>query len=183
MTKTEEMVLKTVHDLGVASALDVQNHTGIPAGKATMVSDFLENKGYLKPAGKKRYREENEHDGNLIVLVYMSWKLTRKGKKTAKRIPNINEPLCIPITRAEFAARRKNDKVEKHEKRETDEEKEDLVRFILKRTGTCWDCKHYDREEGDCLIIKRWFGEDILGGHEPDDLCSKIERRENDENN
>ena len=62
MTKTEEMVLKTVHDLGVASALDVQNHTGIPAGK-------------------KRYREENEHDGNLIVLVYMSWKLTRKGKK------------------------------------------------------------------------------------------------------
>lgn len=64
---------------------------------------------------------------------------------------------------------------------ETDEEKEDLVRFILKRTGTCWDCKHYDREEEECLIIKRWFGEDILGGHEPDDFCSKIERRENDE--
>ena len=53
----------------------------------------------------------------------------------------------------------------------------------FKRTGTCWDCKHYDREEGDCLIIKRWFGEDILGGHEPEDFCSKIERRENDENN
>lgn len=53
----------------------------------------------------------------------------------------------------------------------------------FKRTGTCWDCKHYDREEEKCLIIKRWFGEDILGGHEPDDFCSKIERRENDENN
>ena len=53
----------------------------------------------------------------------------------------------------------------------------------FKRTGTCWDCKHYDREEGDCLIIKRWFGYDILGGHDPDDFCSKIERRENDENN
>lgn len=36
----------------------------------------------------------------------------------------------------------------------------------FKRTGTCWNCKHYDREEEECLIIKRWFGEDILGGHE-----------------
>ena len=71
----------------------------------------------------------------------------------------------------------------RNEKREADEEKEDIVRFILKRTGTCWDCKHYDREEEECLIIKRWFGEDILGGHEPDDFCSKIERRESDENN
>ena len=53
----------------------------------------------------------------------------------------------------------------------------------FKRTGTCWDCKHYDREEGDCLIIKWWFGDDIPGGHEPIDFCSKIERRENDENN
>lgn len=53
----------------------------------------------------------------------------------------------------------------------------------FKRTGTCWDCKHYDREEEECLIIKRWFGEDIPGGHESWDFCSKIERRENDENN
>lgn len=88
MTKTEELVLKTVHDLGVASALDVQNHTGIPAGKATMVSDFLENKGYLKPAGKKSYREENEYDGNLIVLVYRSWKLTRRGKNNGNEQKN-----------------------------------------------------------------------------------------------
>lgn len=53
----------------------------------------------------------------------------------------------------------------------------------FKRTGTCWGCKHYDREEEECLIIKRWFGEDIPGGHESIDFCSKIERRENDENN
>ena len=53
----------------------------------------------------------------------------------------------------------------------------------FKRTGTCWDCKHYDREEEKCLIIKRWFGEDIPGGHDSIDFCSKIERRENDENN
>lgn len=53
----------------------------------------------------------------------------------------------------------------------------------FKRTGTCWDCKHYDREEEKCLIIKRWFGEDIPGGHDSWDFCSKIERRENDENN
>ena len=53
----------------------------------------------------------------------------------------------------------------------------------FKRTGTCWDCKHYDREEEQCLIIKRWFGEDIPGGHDSIDFCSKIERRESDENN
>ena len=53
----------------------------------------------------------------------------------------------------------------------------------LKRTGTCWDCKHYDREEEKCLIIKRWFGDDIPGGHDSIDFCSKIERRENDESN
>lgn len=53
----------------------------------------------------------------------------------------------------------------------------------FKRTGTCWDCKHYDRKEEECLIIKRWFGEDIPGGHDSIDFCSKIERRENDENN
>ena len=58
-----------------------------------------------------------------------------------------------------------------------------IDKYEFKRTGTCWDCKHYDREEGDCLIIKRWFGEDILGGHDSIDFCSKIERRENDENN
>lgn len=53
----------------------------------------------------------------------------------------------------------------------------------FKRTGTCWDCKHYDRKEEECLIIKRWFGEDIPGGHDSIDFCSKIERRESDENN
>ena len=51
----------------------------------------------------------------------------------------------------------------------------------FKRTGTCWDCKHYDREEEQCLIIKRWFGDDIPGGHDSIDFCSKIERRESDE--
>ena len=53
----------------------------------------------------------------------------------------------------------------------------------FKRTGTCWDCKHYDRNEEECLIIKRWFGEDIPGGHDSIDFCSRIERRESDENN
>ena len=53
----------------------------------------------------------------------------------------------------------------------------------FKRTGTCWDCKHYDRDEEKCLIIKRWFGDDIPGGHDSIDFCSKIERRESDENN
>lgn len=60
---------------------------------------------------------------------------------------------------------------------------DELEKEEFKRTGICWDCKHYDREEGNCLIIKRWFGEDIPGGHDSWDFCSKIERRESDENN
>lgn len=51
----------------------------------------------------------------------------------------------------------------------------------FKRTGICWDCKHYDREEEECLLIKGQFGEDILGAHEACDFCSKIERRERNE--
>lgn len=45
----------------------------------------------------------------------------------------------------------------------------------------CKECKHYYRKEEECLLIKGQFGEDILGGHEASDFCSKIERRENEE--
>ena len=51
----------------------------------------------------------------------------------------------------------------------------------FKCTGICWDCKHYDREEEECLLIKGQFGQDILGAHEACDFCSKIERRERNE--
>lgn len=60
---------------------------------------------------------------------------------------------------------------------------DELEKEEFQRTGTCWDCKHYDREEEECLLIKGQFGEDILGGHDSWDFCSKIERRESDENN
>ena len=71
----------------------------------------------------------------------------------------------------------------RNEKRESDEERDEMNKEEFKRTGTCWDCKHYDREEEQCLIIKRWLGDDIPGGHDSIDFCSKIERRESDENN
>ena len=44
MTKTEEMVLKTVHDLGVAGALDVQNYTGLSADDASAAVNSLRKK-------------------------------------------------------------------------------------------------------------------------------------------
>lgn len=58
---------------------------------------------------------------------------------------------------------------------------DELEKEQFQRTGICWDCKHYDREEEECLLIKGQFGEDILGGHEACDFCSKIERRERNE--
>ena len=48
MTKAEEMVLKTVHDLGAADDSDVQNYMGLSPTKATRVLKSLERKGYLK---------------------------------------------------------------------------------------------------------------------------------------
>ena len=45
MTKAEEMVLKTVHDLGMAGVSDVYNYTGLSATKATKALNSLSRKG------------------------------------------------------------------------------------------------------------------------------------------
>ena len=59
MTNAEEMVLKTVHDLGVARDSDVQNYMGLSASKATRVLKSLERKGYLKIAANMKEYYKN----------------------------------------------------------------------------------------------------------------------------
>lgn len=100
MTKAEEMVLKTVHDLGVAGASDVHNYMGLSANKATRVLDSLANKGYLEIAERMYQCDANgrDKDGITIAFVCALWKLTPKGRKAAQKIPDIDEPMCIPIT-------------------------------------------------------------------------------------
>ena len=100
MTKAEEMVMKTVHDLGVAGDSDVQNYMGLPATKATRVLKSLERKGYLKIAAKRYLCGGDAYNGGIAKNTFIGnlWKLTPKGKEAAKKIPDIDEPMCIPIT-------------------------------------------------------------------------------------
>lgn len=104
MTKAEEMVLKTVHDLGVAGDSDVQSYMGLSATKATRVLKSLERKGYLKIAARRYQCDVNAHDKDdvEITLIGNLWELTPKGREAAKKIPDIDEPMCIPITNIQF---------------------------------------------------------------------------------
>lgn len=100
MTKAEGMVLKTVHDLGVAGASDVQNYTGLSATKATRVLKSLERKGYLKIAARRYQCDVNARDEDDVGITFVGnlWEFTPKGREAAKKIPDIDEPMCIPIT-------------------------------------------------------------------------------------
>lgn len=100
MTKAEEMVMKTVHDLGVAEASDVQNYMRLSAIKATRVLKSLERKGYLKIAARRYQCDVNAHDKDDVEITFIGnlWELTPKGREAAKKIPDIDEPMCIPIT-------------------------------------------------------------------------------------
>nr|DAU20798.1 MAG TPA: hypothetical protein [Bacteriophage sp.] len=104
MTKAEKMVMKTVHDLGVAEASDVQNYMGISTTKATRTLKSLERKGYLKIAAKRYQCDVNAHDENDVEITFFGnlWELTPKGREAAKKIPGIDEPMCIPITNVTF---------------------------------------------------------------------------------
>lgn len=100
MTEAEKMVLKTVHDLGVAGASDVQNYMGLSATKASRTLKSLERKGYLKIAAKRYQCDGNAHDEGIAEITFIGnlWELTPKGREAAKKIPDIDEPMCIPIT-------------------------------------------------------------------------------------
>lgn len=98
MTKAEEMVLKTVLDLGIAGTWDVCNYTGLSPAEAGLALGSLCHKGYLKVVSMECERDTNEHGEFINVEVFTLFALTPKGRKAAKKIPDIDEPMCIPIT-------------------------------------------------------------------------------------
>ena len=81
MAKPEEMVLKTVHDLGVAGDWDVYNYTGLSPVEAGWALDALYRKGYLKAS------QRNASATQTNTAKSQTWKfspflsLRRKAKK------------------------------------------------------------------------------------------------------
>ena len=104
MTKAEEMAMKTVHDLGAAGVSDVSNYTGLSPTKATKALNSLTRKGYLKIAAKRYLCGGDAHNEGIAKNTFIGnlRKLTPKGKTAAEKIPDINEPMCIPITNITF---------------------------------------------------------------------------------
>lgn len=98
MTEAEEMVLKTVHDLGTAGVSDVQNYTGLSPDDASAAVNSLRKKGYLSVARMEWVLQKNEYGDDVLVRVDCIFELTPKGKEAAQGIPDIDEPMCIPIT-------------------------------------------------------------------------------------
>lgn len=98
MTEAEEMVLRTVHDLGTAGVSDVYNYTGLSPDDATAAFASLRKKRYLMIARTEWVLQKNEYGDDILVGFDCFWDLTPEGKEAAKRIPDIDEPLCIPIT-------------------------------------------------------------------------------------
>ena len=99
MTKAEEMVLKTVHDLGMAGVSDVYNYTGLSATKATKALNSLSRKGYLKIAARRCQCDVNARDEDDVGITFVGnlWEFAPKGRKAAQEMPDINEQLFIPI--------------------------------------------------------------------------------------
>lgn len=98
MTNSEEMVLKTVHDLGTAVVSDVCNYTGLSPDDASAAVNSLRKKRYLSVARMEWVLQKNEYGDDVLVRVDCFWEFTPKGRKAAQKIPDIDEPLCIPIT-------------------------------------------------------------------------------------
>ena len=98
MTEAEEMVMKTVHDLGVAGDWDVCNYTGLSLADAGWALGSLYRKEYLKIVSTKCECDTNEHGEAINVEVFTLFELTPKGREAAKTIPDIDELMCIPIT-------------------------------------------------------------------------------------
>lgn len=46
--------------------------------------------------------QKNEYGDDILVGFDCFWDLTPEGKAAAQKIPDINEPLCIPITNITF---------------------------------------------------------------------------------
>ena len=102
MTKPEEMALKTVHDLGTAVDSDVSNYTGLSPDDASAAVNSLRKKRYLRVARFEWVLRKNEYGDDVLVRVDCFWELTPEGKEAVQGIPDINEPMCIPITNITF---------------------------------------------------------------------------------
>lgn len=73
----------------------------------------------------------------------------------------------------------------KNEKRESDGEKEEMVRFLLKcfndrerikpDSYLCLSCKHYKPRKGECKRIKGFLGEDFTRGDVYSAICPEYE--------
>ena len=98
MTNAEEMVMKTVHDLGVAGDWDVCNYTGLSPDDVTAALNSLRKKRYIRIARADWVSQKNEYGDDVLVRVDCFWEFTPEGKEAAKKIPDIDEPMCIPIT-------------------------------------------------------------------------------------
>ena len=97
MTKPEEMAMKTVHDLGAAGVSDVCNYTGLLPDDASAAVNSLRKKRYLRVARMEWVLQKNEYGDDELVRVNCFFELTPEGKEAAQGIPDINEPMCIPI--------------------------------------------------------------------------------------
>ena len=102
MTKAEEMVMKTVHDLGTAGVSDVCNYTGLSTDDAYAAINSLRKKRYLRVARLEWVSQKNEYGDDVLVRIDCFWDLTPEGKEAVQGIPDINEPMCIPITNITF---------------------------------------------------------------------------------
>ena len=102
MTEAEKMVLKTVHDLGAAGVSDVWNYTRLSPDDASAAVNSLAKEGYLEVADAEDVYDVNEYGDLIITGFVFSWRLTPTGEEAAERIPDIDEPLCIPITNIQF---------------------------------------------------------------------------------
>ena len=103
MTNAEEMALKTVHDLGAAGVSDVCNYTGLSPDDASAALNSLRKKRYISIARADWVSQKNEYNEDILVediLVGLDYflELTPEGKEAAQGIPDIDEPMCIPIT-------------------------------------------------------------------------------------
>lgn len=98
MTKAEEIVLEKVWRFGIAGASDTWDYMWLSVDDVTAAFESLAEKGYLEIATKAYRCDVNEHGEAVIVGVENLWKLTPKGRESAKKIPDIDEPMCIPIT-------------------------------------------------------------------------------------
>lgn len=73
----------------------------------------------------------------------------------------------------------------KNEKRESDGEREEMVRFLLKcfndrerikpDSYLCLSCKHYKPRKGECKKIKGFLGEDFAHGNVYSAICPEYE--------